>query len=78
MKKNDKKILHRALDGEISRSETRFLQRKFQADNQVRTEFEELKKVVKDSEVVRMEVPPDFTRKVLRGVEETTRRLRRR
>jgi anti-sigma factor RsiW len=77
MKKSDKRILHRALDGEVSRSETRFLHQKLQTDGQVRTEFEELKKVVKDSEVVRMEVPPDFTRNVLKGVEETTRRLRR-
>jgi len=42
MKKSEKKILHKALDGEVSRSETRFLHRKLQTDIQVRTEFEEL------------------------------------
>jgi hypothetical protein len=77
MKKSEKRILHKALDGEVSRSETRFLQNKIQADVHVRTEFEELKKVVKDSAGVRMEVPPGFTRKVMKGVEETTRRRRR-
>ncbi len=77
MKKGEKRILHRALDGEVSRSETRFLRRKLQTDRRIRAEFEGLKKVVKDSEAVRMEVPPDFTRKVLKGVEEIPR-LRRR
>jgi anti-sigma factor RsiW len=76
MKKSEKRILHKALDGEVSRSETRFLQKKIETDIHVRAEFEELKKVVKDSEGVRMEVPPGFTRKVMKGVEETTRRRR--
>ena len=39
MKKSEKRILHKALDGEVSRSETRFLQNKIQADVHVRTEF---------------------------------------
>jgi anti-sigma factor RsiW len=75
--KKEKKILHKVLDGESSRSETRLLHKKIETDARVRTEFEELKKVVKDSEGVRIEVPPDFTLKVMKGVEETTRRMRR-
>jgi anti-sigma factor RsiW len=75
--KKEKKILHKALDGESSRSETRFLQKKIETDARVRIEFEELKKVVKDSAGVRMEVPPGFTLKVMKGVEETPHRMRR-
>lgn len=75
--KKEKRILHKALDGESSRTETRILRRKIETDVRIRAEFEELRKVVKDSEGVRMEVPPGFTRKVMKGVEETTRRMRR-
>lgn len=75
--KKEKKILHRALDGETSRSETRFLQRKLRTDDRARAEFEGLRRVVEASGEVRTDVPPDFTRKVLDGVRETTRRSRR-
>ncbi len=76
MRKDEKKILHRALDGEVSRTETRFLRRRLEADERVRAEFEGLKKVVKDSGGLRIGVPPGFTRKVMKGVEETPRRIR--
>lgn len=69
MKKEEKKILHRALDGEVTRSETRLLKRKLETDGQARAEFEQLKKVVRDTERLRVDVPADFTRKVLKGVE---------
>ena len=73
MKKNDKRLIHRALDGEVSRTETKKLQEKLQVDGKMRSEFEQLKQVVKDTTRIRIEVPPDFTKKVLG---ETTRRQR--
>lgn len=71
-KKDEKKLLHRALDGEMTKSETRKFERKILSDVGTRQEFEQLKKVVKDTEKVRIDVPPDFTRRVL---DETRKRL---
>ena len=71
-KKEEKKLLHRALDGEMTKSETRKFERKIQSDVGTRQEFEQLKKVVKDTEKIRIDVPPDFTRRVL---DETRKRL---
>jgi anti-sigma factor RsiW len=71
MKKHDKKLIHKALDGETSQSETKKLQAKLEADGRLRSEFELLKKVVKDTTKIRIEVPQDFTLKVLK---ETQRR----
>ena len=73
MKKDDKRLLHRALDGEVNQSETKRLRQRLEADGRMRSEFEQLKKVVKDTTRVRVEVPPDFTKKVL----EETRRIKR-
>jgi anti-sigma factor RsiW len=75
-KKDDEKnkdLLHRALDGEVNKTETRHLQAKLEADGKMRAEFEQLKKVVKETTRVRMDVPTDFTRKVL----DETRRMRK-
>ena len=71
-KKEEKKLIHRALDGEMTKSETRKFERKIQTDAGARHEFEQLKKVVKDTEKLRIDVPPDFTRRVL---DETRKRL---
>lgn len=71
MKKDDKKLLHRALDGEVSRSETRRLRRALQQDGRARAEFEQLRKVVKDTERIKILPPEDFTRRVL----EETRKI---
>jgi anti-sigma factor RsiW len=73
MKKDDKKLIHKALDGEANTSETKRLHAKLEADGRMRSEFEQLKKVVKDTTRVRIEVPQDFTKKVL----EETRRIKR-
>ena len=71
MKKHDKKLIHKALDGETNQSETKKLQAKLDADGRMRSEFELLKKVVKDTTKIRIDVPKDFTQNVLR---ETQRR----
>jgi anti-sigma factor RsiW len=72
MKKDDKRLLHRALDGEVTRSETRRLRRALRQDGQARAEFEQLRKVVKDTERIKLLPPQDFTRRVL----EETRKIR--
>lgn len=73
MKKDDKKLIHKALDGEANRSETKRLQEKLESDGRMRSEFEQLKKVVKDTTKIRIDVPPDFTKNVL----NETRRMRK-
>lgn len=73
MKKDDKKLIHKALDGEANQSETKKLQQKLETDGRMRSEFEQLKKVVKDTTRIRIDVPQDFTRKVL---DETKRRTK--
>jgi anti-sigma factor RsiW len=70
MKKEEKKLIHKALDGDLSKAETRRFARKLESDGRARSEFEQLKKVVKDTEKIRIEVPPGFTDRVL---QETTR-----
>lgn len=73
MKKDDKKLIHKALDGEVNQSETKRLREKLQADGRMRSEFEQLKKVVKDTTRIRIDVPQDFTQKVL----DETRRIKK-
>ena len=57
MKKDDKKLIHKALDGEANQSETKKLQQKMESDGRVRSEFEQLKQVVKDTTRIRVDVP---------------------
>jgi len=73
MKKDDKKLIHKALDGEASQSETKRLQEKLASDGRVRSEFEQLKKVVKDTTKIRIDVPADFTKNVM----DETKRIRK-
>lgn len=73
MKKDDKKLIHKALDGEANQSETKRLNERLESDGRVRSEFEQLKKVVKDTTKIRIEVPPDFTKNVM----NETKRLRK-
>jgi anti-sigma factor RsiW len=62
MKKDDKKLIHKALDGEASQSETKRLQEKLASDGRVRPEFEQLKKVVKDTTKIRSTSRPTSRR----------------
>ena len=65
MNKDEKKLIHKAIDGEITKSETRRLHRKLEVDGKARSEFEQLKQIVKDTDRLRIEVPQDFRQKVL-------------
>ena len=69
MKKRHKKLIHRALDGEANRSETRMLRRALKEDIQTHQEYQKLRNVVKGTEQMRMDVPPDFTKKVMRDLQ---------
>lgn len=73
MKKDDKKLIHKALDGEANKSETKRLNERLESDGRVRSEFEQLKQVVKDTTKIRIDVPPDFTKNVM----SETKRLRK-
>jgi len=73
MKKDDKKLIHKALDGEANQSETKRLREKLETDGRMRSEFEQLKQVVKDTTRIRIDVPQDFTKKVL----DETKRMRK-
>ena len=73
MKKDDKKLIHKALDGEANQSETKRLREKLASDGRIRSEFEQLKQVVKDTTKIRIDVPPDFTKNVM----NETKRLRK-
>jgi len=65
MKKDEKKLIHKAIDGEITKSETRRLHRKLETDGKARSEFEQLKQIVKDTDRLKIDVPQDFRQKVL-------------
>ena len=69
MKKRHKKLIHRALDGEANRSETRMLRRVLKEDVQTHQEYHKLRRVVQDTGQMRMDVPPGFTKKVMRDVQ---------
>lgn len=77
-KKDEKKILHKALDGEANKSETKRFKRKLQTDLKVREEYEQLRQVVQASGSVQVDVPANFTEKVMKGVHDTTKLLRKR
>jgi anti-sigma factor RsiW len=68
MRNPSKKMMHRAIDGEVSKTETRILKRTLSADPQARTEFRQLKRVIQATERVRVDVPPGFARKVIEGL----------
>lgn len=77
MKKRHKKLIHRALDGEANHSETRMLRRALKEDVQTHQEYHKLRKVVQGTGDLRMDVPPDFTKKVMRDLHGRPPRLGR-
>ena len=68
MKKQHKKLIHRALDGEANRSETKMLRRALKEDVQTHQEYHQLKNVVKGSNQMKMDVPANFTKKIMKGL----------
>ncbi len=74
MRKRDRKIIHRAIDGEVTPSETRILRRRIKTDPETRAEYHQLRKVVHTSKKVRVKVSSGFTRKVMKGVKAARRK----
>ena len=68
MKKNHKKLIHRAIDGEANQSETRMLRRVLKEDVQIHQEYHKLKKVVQGTDHLKMDVPRGFTKKVMKDL----------
>ena len=70
-KKKDSTIIHKVLDGEASKSETRTLQKKLKEDPTVKAEFDSLKKVTDITKKLEdPESSPEFRKKVLRKMHE--------
>lgn len=70
-----KEALHRAVDGELTKVETRKLKAALKTDPDTRAEFNSLKAVAEASEeVVKPVKPPKgFRRKVLKGIKPAGR-----
>ena len=68
MKPKDKKIIHKSIDGELNKTETRILKRKLESDGHVRAEYEALKKVSESAgeAAPHLDVPPHFRDEVIR------------
>jgi anti-sigma factor RsiW len=65
MKKDEKKLIHKAIDGDLNKTETKRFRMKIKTDGHARAEYEELKKVVQETTRIRMAVPKNFTQRVL-------------
>lgn len=66
MKKQDeKKLIHKAIDGDLTKTETKRFRMKIKTDGQARADYEELKKVVKETTRIRIAVSKSFTQRVL-------------
>ena len=69
MKKKEKQIIHRSLDRELNKEETRFLRRKILKDSSQRQEYEGLKEVVDQSKKVLKVRPSDvFVGRVVKEI----------
>ncbi len=68
----DKDIIHRKLDGELKKHETRVFQKKIKTDPALRVEYQSLKQVTETSEKVVKPVPPpaDFKKRVIEDLDE--------
>jgi len=64
-------IIHKVLDGEASKSETRILKRSLAEDPATKAEYEGLKRVSEISKKVPEPAPdPDFKKRVLKGIQQ--------
>ncbi len=73
MKKNERKIIHKSLDGELNKKETRILKRPLDTDPEVKQTYEQLKAIKEGlKETVKpIQVPPAFTQKVIGKIRDT-------
>ena len=69
--KKERKIVHKRIDGECTKHETRIFKREILKDK--RDEYRKLKSVVSSSKrVKRVKTPTGFSRAVLRAVQKKT------
>lgn len=72
--KQQRKIIHKGIDGELNKSETRILKKKILKDESARAEYEELKLVAEKSrQVKKVDVPQNFAERVVRRIREAGR-----
>ncbi|MBI2901947.1 MAG: hypothetical protein HYY17_17335 [Planctomycetes bacterium] len=71
MKPVDRKIIHKSLDGEATKEETKILKRKLESDPEIRRQYEELKSIEETTVIMPpIQVPADFTKKVLGKIKD--------
>ncbi len=69
--KKERKIVHKKIDGECTKHETRIFKREILKDKDKRDEYRKLKSVVSSSKrVKRVKTPTGFSRAVLRAVQK--------
>lgn len=73
MKSRERRMIHRGIDGELGREETRVLRRKLKQDGRVREEYEKLRYVTESTRKIRrVEVPEGFSGRVVRRIRRGT------
>jgi anti-sigma factor RsiW len=76
--KKDRRIIHKAVDGELNKEETKEFQFTLKKDPEVRREFQELKAVDETAKAAQPEapVPQNFKEKVIGKIRDTEIRKR--
>jgi anti-sigma factor RsiW len=71
-KDRDNEIIHKKLDGELKKNETKVFQKKYKTDPAIRAQYDTLKQVTETSaKVVKpIATPPDFKQRVIRDLKE--------
>ena len=74
MKDKDKKIIHKRIDGELNKTETRIFKKRILKDVRAREEYERLKYVTDESrKVKRVLVSSKFSEQVVRKIRKNIR-----
>ena len=73
MKDKDKKIIHKRIDGELNKVETRIFKKKILKDVQAREEYERLKYVTDETrKIKRVPVSSKFSKDVVKKIKKST------
>jgi anti-sigma factor RsiW len=69
-KGDDKRIIHKKIDGELNRTETAIIRKKLKEDARAKAEYESLKKVTDTAQRAAKPAPPpaDFKDRVIRDL----------
>lgn len=68
----DKDLIHKKLDGELKKHETKVFHKKVKTDPCIRVEYESLKQVTETSEKLVKPIlpPPDFKERVIKDLKK--------